>query len=322
MCRAVLDAEDSGLAYGLRLPGVVLETDSGRHIVTVASRLWPCMKSTPETLQQENALAERAAGHWLLGAAVVVLLPHVPRLPVWLSAVLVTLFAWRFFMLLRAWPAPNRWWRWTLTVVLVFLLYRQYGTLFGRDAGSALLAAMLALKFMELQRLRDYVLSVLLIYFLIVIGFLYSQAMWLVVYLLAVFVLTTATLIRLAVPGTRARFALRLAAVLLLQAFRSCSRCICCSRACKVRSGGFRRMPMPASPACRRNAPGSIRELSLSEEVAFRAHFHATLPPPRNATGVRSCSGQRTARAGRAAPNHVQVLPTNAGCSPLLLAHA
>ena len=29
MCRAVLDAEDSGLAYGLRLPGVLLEPDSG-----------------------------------------------------------------------------------------------------------------------------------------------------------------------------------------------------------------------------------------------------------------------------------------------------
>jgi len=29
MCRAVLDAEDCGLAYGLRLPGVVLEPDSG-----------------------------------------------------------------------------------------------------------------------------------------------------------------------------------------------------------------------------------------------------------------------------------------------------
>jgi len=29
ICRAVLDAEDSGLAYGLRLPGVVLEPDSG-----------------------------------------------------------------------------------------------------------------------------------------------------------------------------------------------------------------------------------------------------------------------------------------------------
>ncbi len=29
MCRATLDAEDSGLTYGLRLPGVVLEPDSG-----------------------------------------------------------------------------------------------------------------------------------------------------------------------------------------------------------------------------------------------------------------------------------------------------
>ena len=123
------------------------------------------MKSTPENLKQENTLAERAAGYWLLGAAVVVLLPHVPRFPVWLSILLAALFAWRFFMLQRAWPAPNRWVRWLLTALLVFLLYREYGTLFGRDAGSALLAAMLALKFMELQRLRDYVLSVLLVYF-------------------------------------------------------------------------------------------------------------------------------------------------------------
>jgi uncharacterized protein (DUF58 family) len=29
LCRAVLDAEDSGLAYGLRLPGVTIEPDSG-----------------------------------------------------------------------------------------------------------------------------------------------------------------------------------------------------------------------------------------------------------------------------------------------------
>jgi uncharacterized protein (DUF58 family) len=29
LCRAALDAEDNGLAYGLRLPGVVLEPDSG-----------------------------------------------------------------------------------------------------------------------------------------------------------------------------------------------------------------------------------------------------------------------------------------------------
>ena len=239
------------------------------------------MKPTPEILKQENALAGAAAGDWWLAAAVVVLLPHAMRLPVWLSAVLAALFAWRLFMLQRAWPAPNRWLRWLLTVLLVFALYREYGTLFGRDAGSALLAAMLALKFLELQRLRDYVLSVLLIYFLIVIGFLYSQAMWLVVYLLAVFVLTTATLIRLAVPGARARFALRLAAVLLLQAL---PLMLAMHLLFPRLQGALWVLPQDAYAGLTglsdEMRPGSIQELSLSEDIAFRAHFHGPAPPP------------------------------------------
>jgi transglutaminase-like putative cysteine protease len=209
------------------------------------------MKATAESLQQESALAERAAGYWLLGAAVVVLLPHVPRLPMWFTA------------------------------LLAVLLYRQYGTLFGRDAGSALLAAMLALKFLELRRLRDYVLSVLLIYFLIAIGFLYSQAMWLVVYLLAVFVLTTATLIRLAVPGARARFALRLAGVLLLQAL---PLMLAMHLLFPRLQGALWGVPQDAyaglSGLSDELHPGSIRELSLSEDIAFRAYFHGAPPAP------------------------------------------
>jgi protein-glutamine gamma-glutamyltransferase len=239
------------------------------------------MKISPEGLQQENVLAERAAGYWLLGAAVVVLLPHVPRLPLWLSVVLAVLFTWRFLMLQRVWPMPNRWLRWLLTVGLGVLLYRQYGTLFGRDAGSALLAAMLALKFLELRRLRDYVLSVLLIYFLIAIGFLYSQAMWLVVYLLAVFVLTTATLIRLAVPGARARFALRLAGVLLLQAL---PLMLAMHLLFPRLQGALWGLPQDAyaglSGLSDEMYPGSINELSLSEEIAFRVYFHAAVPLP------------------------------------------
>lgn len=239
------------------------------------------MKPALELLKQENALAERAAGYWLLGAAFVVLLPHVPRFPVWLSAVLAVLFAWRFFMIQRAWPAPNRWWRWSLTALLVFLLYRQYGTLFGRDAGGALLAAMLALKFMELQRLRDYVLGVLLIYFLIVLGFLYSQAIWLLVYLLAAFVLTTATLIRLAVPGAGAHFALRLAAVLLVQAL---PLMLAMHLLFPRLQGSLWGLPHDAHAGLtglsEEMHPGSIHELSLSEDVAFRAHFEGAAPPP------------------------------------------
>ena len=224
-------------------------------------------------------LPARASGYWLLSAAIIVLLPHVLRFPLWLTAVLAALFSWYFLLLRRAWPAPNRWLRLALTLLLAFLVFRQYGTVFGRDPGSALLAIMLALKFLELRRLRDYLLSVFMVYFLIVIGFLYSQALWLVLYLAGVFVVSTATLIRLAVPGSDTRYTLRLAAVLMLQALPlMLAMHILFPRV----QGSLWGLPQDAyagltglSDTMR---PGSINELSLSETVAFRAQFTGNTP--------------------------------------------
>lgn len=224
-------------------------------------------------------LPARASGYWLLSAAIIVLLPHVLRFPLWLTAVLATLFGWYFLLLRRAWPAPNRWLRLALTLLLAFLVFRQYGTLFGRDAGSALLAIMLALKFLELRRLRDYLLSVFLIYFLIVIGFLYSQALWLMLYLVGVFVVSTATLIRLAVPGSDTRYTLRLAGMLMLQALPlMLAMHILFPRV----QGSLWGLPQDAysglTGLSETMQPGSINELSLSEAVAFRAQFTGSAP--------------------------------------------
>jgi transglutaminase-like putative cysteine protease len=225
--------------------------------------------------------ADRAAGYWLLAAAIVVLLPLVPRFSWWLTLVLATLFGWRFLMLRRAWPSPGRALRLLLTVGLVIALWRHHGMLFGRDAGTSLLAAMLALKFLELQRLRDYVLCALLMYFLILLGFLYSQAIWLVVYLLLVFVLTTAMLVRLAVPSATAKYALRLASVLLLQAL---PLMLLMHLLFPRLQGSMWGLPQDAYAGMTglndTMEPGSINELSLSEEIAFRAEFHGAAPPP------------------------------------------
>ena len=98
------------------------------------------MATHADRLSLENTLAERAAGYWLLTAAVVVLLPHIARLPLWLAAVLAALFGWRYFILRRGWPSPTRALRIGITLLLALLLYRHYGTLLGREAGSALLA--------------------------------------------------------------------------------------------------------------------------------------------------------------------------------------
>lgn len=236
---------------------------------------------TPDRVPAAAAHAERAAGYWLLAAAIVVLLPHAARLPIWLNALLVLLFGWRFLIMRRGWPVPGRWLRIALTVLVAALLFRRYGTLLGRDAGSALLAAMLALKFLELRTPRDYVLCVLLVYFLILIGFLYSQSIWLVVYLVAVFVLTSATLVRLAVPGAKTRFALRLAGVLVLQAL---PLMVVMHLLFPRLQGSLWRLPQDAytgvTGLSEEMRPGSIEELSQSDEVAFRVDFTGAPPPP------------------------------------------
>ncbi len=222
---------------------------------------------------------ERAAGYGLLASAVVALAPLVAGWPWWLTAALALLFGWRFLMLRRGWPAPGGLLRVVLMVLLVALVWRQYGTIFGRDAGSGLLALLIALKFLELRRLRDYMIVVFLIYFLIVVGFLYSQAPWLVLYLLAVLVATTATLVRLAVPGLHGRRATRLALVLLAQAL---PLMLAMHLLFPRLPGSLWGMPQDAyaglTGLSEEMQPGSINELSMSDEIAFRAEFPAARP--------------------------------------------
>lgn len=244
------------------------------------ARPWRSTKPGVDTLATENALAERAAGAWLLFAAVIVLLPHVPRFPLWFSSALALLFGWRFFILTRGWPAPNRWLSYSLTVFLAAALFLQHRTFLGRDAGSDLLALMFALKLLELQRLRDYTVSVLILYFLILIGFLFAQSFWLVVYLGAVLVLTTATLIRLTVPGARTRFALKLAGVLLLQALPLMVVMYFLFPRAQGALWGVPGVGSASTGLSETMYPGSINDLSLTTDVAFRAYFSDELPPP------------------------------------------
>lgn len=244
------------------------------------ARPWRSTKAGADSPATENALAERAAGGWLLVAAVVVLLPHVPRFPLWFNAALVLIFGWRFFILTRGWPAPNRWLSYSLTLLLAAALFLQHRTFLGRDAGSDLLALMFALKLLELQRLRDYTVSVLILYFLILIGFLFAQSFWLVMYLGTVLVLTTATLVRLTVPGAKTRFALKLAGVLLLQALPLMVVMYFLFPRAQGALWGVPAGGGASTGLSETMYPGSINDLSLTSDVAFRAYFSDELPPP------------------------------------------
>src|SRR5688572_32901675 len=121
-----------------------------------------------------NPLATRHT-FWLSATLAMVAAPHAQRLPWWLDALIVTLLGWRVYLARTGRPLPHR-----AIVMFVVLgatagVLLHYQTIFGRDAGVALLVIMLILKLLEMRTTRDAMLLIFLSYFLVITNFLYSQ---------------------------------------------------------------------------------------------------------------------------------------------------
>ena len=222
---------------------------------------------------------DRYTTHWLLAGVLLVLAPHAAYQPLWLSLGIVALLAWRAMITQRAWPMPGRLLRTVLTLLMALLVYYHYHTIFGRDAGIALMSGMLTLKLLELRNQRDYLLAAFLLYFLILANFLYSQSLWLAAYLLATVLVCTATLVRLAQPGAEARYALRLAGRLLLQAL---PLMLLMYLLFPRIQGSLWGLPQDAHGGITGMSdemrPGSINQLNQSDAVAFRVTFRGAVP--------------------------------------------
>ena len=78
----------------------------------------------------------------------------LPTLPLWLSLLLVLLWAIALPLGLRriTLPMPVRV---TVTLAISFALLSSYGFRFGRDTGAALITLLLVLKLFELRSIRD-----------------------------------------------------------------------------------------------------------------------------------------------------------------------
>jgi len=224
---------------------------------------------------------DRSTFYWLIATGVLVLAPLVPHVSLGLWGVIAGLFAWRYAMVARAWRAPGRILRLGLVALVLVLVYRHYHTLIGRDAGIALLAGLLALKILELKNQRDAMLCVFLLYFLMLGGFLYSQSIGLAVYLPVAALAATATLARIALPGSTldGRRALRLAGGLL---FKALPIMLIMYLLFPRIQGSLWGLPHDAyselTGMSDEMTPGSINQLSQSDEVAFRVSFQG--PPP------------------------------------------
>ncbi|MDH3713720.1 MAG: DUF3488 and transglutaminase-like domain-containing protein [Gammaproteobacteria bacterium] len=215
------------------------------------------------------------------GASVILMLaPQMTRTPAWESAILMLAIVWKLFSVWRRTTLP----RWGLSVLALLLasgIFATFGTFVGRTAGSALLMAMLVMKYVETRSVRDATIVVYLAYFVIVTNFLFNQSVVMFAYMLVSVWVCTLTLMNLHTRApspsimSRARWTLRCVlealpiALVLFVLFPRISG------------------PLWGIPEDRHSAttglsdsmsPGMISSLSRSARVAFRVKFSDNPP--------------------------------------------
>jgi transglutaminase-like putative cysteine protease len=218
----------------------------------------------------------------LLLACVLALAPQAGHLPTWIICTGITLLLWRSWISFRGNRMPPRWLLLPIAVLAMGGVFASFDTLFGRDAGVAMLALLLMLKLLEMRARRDLFVVVFLSFFLLLTNFFYSQS-------IATAVLTVAAIIALltaqlsfqytgVVPPLRRRlrsalFIFALAAPLTIALFVLFPRI----------QGPLWGLPKDAnagrSGLSDSMSPGNIAQLALSRDVAFRVKFLDPVPP-------------------------------------------
>jgi len=222
---------------------------------------------------------------WLSAGFLFASLPHLLRMPVWISALTIGIAGGRLLQLrLRSKPSA----KWLLVLIAIAAsagILLQYRTLFGRDAGVALLVVMLALKLLETRTQRDGMLLGFLGCFLLVTNFLHSQTIPTAAYMLGCAWLLVASLIGMqftgAWPGWRQP--VRRAGVLILQGI---PLMLVLFLLFPRVQGPLWGLPQDAyaglSGLSDTMSPGSLNSLILSDAVAFRAAFSGKIPEPKD----------------------------------------
>jgi transglutaminase-like putative cysteine protease len=227
---------------------------------------------------------DAAALNWIIASALLVMAPLTLEMPLWLAFAVAGLLALRYGGLHHNWYQPGRIVRFALAAFLAGAVFKEYGTLLGRDAGMAMLAGLVALKFLEARTIRDYMLVIFLLYLMIAGDFFYSQSLGHGGYMVLGILACTASMVRLNLDHARLpQFSFRLAGTMLLKALPIM---LIMYFLFPRLQGGLWGLPSDAyagrSGLSDRMNPGSIQQLSLNTDPAFRVEFDGDIPPNRD----------------------------------------
>ena len=107
---------------------------------------------------------------WTLGALSLSFLPHLPYLPIWITAIFFGCTTWRYVIERRRRPLPSSWFRAALALSCFLGVLATYSSISGVGPGSALLAVMASLKLLETRKRRDQFVLLFIAIFLDVVA--------------------------------------------------------------------------------------------------------------------------------------------------------
>lgn len=225
----------------------------------------------------------KAQYKWLLLTLALILLLHSLNLPIWVVLISTIFGAWRYLVLRNNWDMPKILVLAPITILIGLGILFTYKGQFGRETSLAMLIAMLSLKLLEAKTKRDYILVVVLGYFIVGNLFLFNQSVFTFLVSILPLLLLTAALIQLNLQKPAPAFSvLKQSGKMLLQAVPLML----------ILFVLFPRIPGPLW-SLPQNAHGGIglpglsdsikfnqvSQIAMDDSVAFRAKFKGKIPP-------------------------------------------
>lgn len=148
----------------------------------------------------EQPLGRVPANGWLIAFLALALLPHIGRLPLWITAGCISCWSYALLAEKYGWMAPPRLLKLLVTLLGMAVLITTHGWFIGREAGSAMLALLLGVKPLENRSPRDRMITLFLSCFLVLANLLFSQSLLMALYLLVAVLALQVLLIHLNQP--------------------------------------------------------------------------------------------------------------------------
>jgi transglutaminase-like putative cysteine protease len=219
---------------------------------------------------------------FLLSSIGLIVVPHVYHIPLTIFGFFCLLLCWRFIGIWRPHWLPGKLVISLLAACGILLLYNLHQGLFGRDAGTNLFITALGLKLLEIKKERDLYLISYLAFIVAASQFLYEQSMLMATYILLVCCVLLATLISINSSTIRIYAALKTAVIIIGQSLPiAIALFILFPRVEAPRWMLFNDRPQYKTGLSDIMEPGSISDLSESDELVFRVKFAGAIPPSR-----------------------------------------